>query len=193
MPDTAPPPTPHAKSETNIKETIESILIAFILAFIFRAFIVEAFVIPTGSMATTLLGAHMRYDCADCGYHFTVNYSGDQIDGDVQIPSFARVAVRDRNGVFTGQVVNQVFAIHCPNCGYRVPRTNPDNPDADATAPPVHFGDRILVLKYLYLMQHPARWDVVVFKNPDSPVRDHTQNYIKRLIVLPGESIMILD
>ena len=60
----------------NVKETIESILVAFILAFIFRAFVVEAFVIPTGSMAPTLLGAHMRYRCEDCGYKFDVNFSG---------------------------------------------------------------------------------------------------------------------
>jgi len=31
----------------NVKDTIESIVVAFILAFVFRAFIVEAFVIPT--------------------------------------------------------------------------------------------------------------------------------------------------
>ena len=51
----------------NIKETVESILVAFILAFIFRAFIVEAFVIPTGSMAPTLMGAHMQFTCSHCG------------------------------------------------------------------------------------------------------------------------------
>ena len=62
------------EDKTNVKETIESILVAFILAFIFRAFVVEAFVIPTGSMAPTLLGAHMRYVCPDCGYTFDVNY-----------------------------------------------------------------------------------------------------------------------
>src|ERR1700683_859055 len=67
--------TSPAGPESNIKETIESILVAFILAFIFRAFVVEAFVIPTGSMAPTLLGAHMRYQCPDCGWVFDVNYS----------------------------------------------------------------------------------------------------------------------
>ena len=34
-----------------MKDTIESIVIALVLAFVFRAFVVEAFVIPTGSMA----------------------------------------------------------------------------------------------------------------------------------------------
>ncbi len=47
--------------QTNVKETVESILVAFILAFVFRAFVVEAFVIPTGSMAPTLYGAHMAH------------------------------------------------------------------------------------------------------------------------------------
>src|SRR5438552_19006960 len=88
--------------EGNIKETIESILVAFILAFIFRAFVVEAFVIPTGSMAPTLMGAHMRFTCQDCGYPFDVNYTGRTIGDDVEIPSVAQ---------------NKVFALNCPNCG----------------------------------------------------------------------------
>lgn len=187
------PVTTPTKSETSVKDTIESILIAFILAFIFRAFIVEAFVIPTGSMATTLLGAHLRYTCADCGWSFTVNYSGEQVEGDIQIPSLARVQLRDRAGNPTGQSLDQVFAVHCPNCGYRIPRRDDANPDNDATAPPVHFGDRILVLKYVYLFNDPSRWDVVVFKSPDSERRDYSQNYIKRLIGKPGESIVLLD
>jgi signal peptidase I len=57
-------------TDETIKETIESIVIAFILAFVFRAYVVEAFVIPTGSMAPTLLGAHVALTCDDCGYHF---------------------------------------------------------------------------------------------------------------------------
>src|SRR5688572_14060442 len=60
-PQQATPPPPPQKE--NIKETIESILVAFILAFVFRAFVVEAFVIPSGSMAPTLLGGHMRFRC----------------------------------------------------------------------------------------------------------------------------------
>ena len=40
------------------RETVESIALAVILAFLFRAFVAEAFVIPTGSMAPTLMGQH---------------------------------------------------------------------------------------------------------------------------------------
>src|SRR5436190_4598979 len=82
-------PGASALDEGGAKETVESILVAFILAFIFRAFIVEAFVIPTGSMAPTLMGAHMRFRCEDCGYRFDVNYTGKTVGDDVIIPSVA--------------------------------------------------------------------------------------------------------
>src|SRR5213079_2608388 len=63
-----------------------------------------------------------------------------------------------------------------------------------ATNPPVCYGDRILVLKYLYLFAEPRRWDVVVFKAPAQPQQyDYSQNYIKRLVGKPGETLMVLD
>src|ERR1700684_225168 len=100
----APAPAHHSGS---VKETLESILVAFILAFIFRAFVVEAFVIPTGSMAPTLYGAHMRYKCPDCGYTFDVGYKAERPSGgdsgeDLNIPS-----------------TNPNTTVHhCPNCGF---------------------------------------------------------------------------
>ena len=42
------------------RETVEAFVVAFILALLFRAFLAEAFVIPTGSMAPTLMGAAQR-------------------------------------------------------------------------------------------------------------------------------------
>jgi signal peptidase I len=187
------PPSP----ESSIKETLESILVAFILAFIFRAFVVEAFVIPTGSMAPTLLGAHIRFTCPDCGYRFQVNFNArDASNNEIAIPSRAGpevIETKDASGkVISRQVRNKVYNALCPNCGYQVPAP-------DATNPEVHYGDRILVLKYLYLFQDPRRWDVVVFKSPDLPqgakreTYDYAQNYIKRLVGRPNESILVLD
>jgi len=45
--------------------------------------------------------------------------------------------------------------------------------------------DRILVAKVIA----PRRWDLVVFRYPDEP----RQNYLKRLIGLPGETVTIVD
>jgi signal peptidase I len=61
-----------AKNRESFLETLESIVVAFVLAFVFRAFVVEAFVIPTGSMGPTLYGAHYELKCPDCGYPFAV-------------------------------------------------------------------------------------------------------------------------
>lgn len=76
-PQSAAPAPPRPREEESIKETFESIVIAFILAFVFRAYVVEAFVIPTGSMAPTLLGQHMRVRCQECGYGYTVDPARD--------------------------------------------------------------------------------------------------------------------
>lgn len=166
------------KSETNIKDTIESILVAFILAFIFRCFVVEAFVIPTGSMAPTLMGAHMNFRCPDCGYAYTVGFnSNNPNDETFNIPTHNPQNVR----------------ANCPNCGYELPTEPRDDPDNSANKPPLKYGDRILVMKYLYLFNEPQRWDVVVFKSPYTSTQDYSVNYIKRLIGTPGESIAICN
>ena len=54
------------KEKGFFRENIESILIAVALAFVLRIFVVEAFKIPTGSMAPTLLGVHKDVKCPNC-------------------------------------------------------------------------------------------------------------------------------
>src|SRR3954467_2210790 len=68
-PDVAPAQqTPEASG----KEMVTSIIIAFALAFVFRGFVIEAFLIPTGSMAPTLMGAHEFFKSKESGYQWTV-------------------------------------------------------------------------------------------------------------------------
>jgi signal peptidase I len=148
-----------------VANAFEWLITAFILAFVFRAFIMEAFRIPTGSMADTLKGDHFRLRCSQCGYKYDYGFDtrgshipdGATPSGNVQLP-----------------------VSRCPSCGYY---------DRSGRAIPVSNGDRILVLKCIYQFIGPKRWDVVVFKNPLDP----KINYIKRLIALPRESIEIID
>src|SRR5947199_10609317 len=112
-PATDPADKPDKPEESNIKETIESILVAFILAFVFRAFVVEAFVIPTGSMATTLMGAHMRFTCKECGYQFEAEFHGRETGTDeIDIPARAE---------------GRSFGVYCPNCRYKVDENDASN------------------------------------------------------------------
>jgi len=167
----APRPVDHG--DETIKETIETIVIAFILAFVFRAFVVEAFVIPTGSMAPTLLGEHVKIDCAMCGYPFAMDLRGPSME----------VPLHKQNGR-VGINLDQINHTNapCPMCFF-------PNPLESGTL--ISAGDRILVHKYIYSVpgMNPRRWDVVVFKAPHNPM----DNYIKRLVGLPNESIQIID
>ena len=143
------------------RETVEAFVVAFILALLFRAFLAEAFVIPTGSMAPTLMGAHKDLVCDQCGTSFQVGAS------------------RERSGSVTNDVV---VAGICPNCRH-VNALDLAGESNDAT----FNGDRILVSKFTYTLKDPDRWDVIVFKYPGNP----KQNYIKRLVGLPNETLEI--
>ena len=158
-----------APSHEGIKETIESIVVALILAFIFRAFVVEAFVIPTGSMAPTLYGAHGMIVCEDCGTEFAYG-------------------LRDLGDTRRSSIVGSRGEAICPNCL----AVNTDLRITDKKRNP-ETGDRILVLKWPFDIGieslKPARWDVTVFKDP----ADGTTNFIKRLVGLPNEVLAIID
>lgn len=73
---TVPPQEDYAPRRSTTLEgvvnTVEWLLVALILALVFRAFGVEAFQIPTGSMAETLKGAHYHLRCVRCGYAYDV-------------------------------------------------------------------------------------------------------------------------
>jgi len=160
-----PEKTVRKSRAAEVASTFEWLIIAFILAFLFRAFVMEAFRIPTGSMADTLKGAHFRLRCPQCGYRYDFGFEPreygfpqDTIPGGRLKPPASR----------------------CPSCGH-YPST--------LGAVPVSNGDRILVLKCVYQFLEPQRWDVVVFKNPLDP----TINYIKRLVGWPGETVEIID
>lgn len=165
--------TDHPHPE-GIRETLESIVVALILAFVFRAFVVEAFVIPTGSMAPTLYGAHGTIVCSDCGTEFAIGLK--DLADNRPIP----------------RVESSARAI-CPNCSHA--NTNLRINDASGNA---ETGDRILVFKWpfdLGLSSVSAkRWDVLVFKDPsDHNADDGVTNFIKRLAGLPGEVLLIVD
>lgn len=77
----AKPSATAAKKDTEPKDTfrelIETIVFVVVLVLMLKTFLAEAFVIPTGSMADTLLGYHHKVTCRQCGYPNLVNASGE--------------------------------------------------------------------------------------------------------------------
>ena len=55
--------------------------------------------------------------------------------------------------------------------------------------PVVEPGDRLIVNRLAYLFEAPKRGDIVMFAFPD----DEKDNYLKRIIGLPGEKVEIKD
>ena len=157
---------PAAGLSLQILESVQTVLTALMLAFMLRAFFIEAFIIPTGSMAQGLLGQHGVQVCPRCGWEFDYGPGLDQ-GNDPRFDGFIPPS-----------------EIFCPNCHARLPL------NADQVS--VRSGDRILVHKWPYVLGGwfgPRRWDVIVFRDPADP----EQNFIKRLVALPDETIEIID
>ncbi|MAX35965.1 signal peptidase I [Gimesia sp.] len=140
------------KSRHNeMRDTIESIIIALVFAFVFRAYSAEAFVIPTGSMAPTLYGRHKELHCAECGVKYAVGASDELVEkSEYYLPD------------------NKVTGAFCPNCRYY---TNLQN------AMPF-TGDRIIVNKFPFDYGDPGRWDVIVFKYPEASQTNYIKRLV---------------
>jgi len=156
-----PPASLSKRKQESNRDTVEGIVIALVMVFLFRAFVAEAFIIPTGSMAETLYGRHKDLKCSKCKIRFRVGASEEV----------------DRIAQTTYSEADRIRFGYCPNCRFKN-EIYTDNP---------FKGDRIFVNKFPYEFGDPQRFDVVVFKFPDDP----KTSYIKRLIGLPGEIITI--
>jgi hypothetical protein len=94
--------TPLAKDP--LREVVETVVFVIVLVLLLKTFIAEAFVIPTGSMATTLFGHHIKVTCPSCGYPSTPLNASGEVEMDPQIMS------------------RQVTGGPCQNCGFPIPK-----------------------------------------------------------------------
>jgi signal peptidase I len=113
--------------------------ICFVMAVIMlREFVLEGYLISTGSMAPGLLGFHRRVQCPECQYEFAFGVSFDDSAGSnaasIQEPEGARRYAT------------------CPNCGQI---------NIDVSTVPNSHGDQLLVQKHVYDLHPPKRWDTI--------------------------------
>jgi signal peptidase I len=211
-------PQPDARTTDSTREIVETVVFVVVLVLLLKSFAAEAFVIPTGSMAQTLLGYQKIVECPQCGLEFPVNCSteADPSEGapapvtGCTCPN-CRQHIKLVYSVTTGSWLTFDRRKRWVEVEQRVPAeggqwVHPERPPPnginEVANPGWGSGDRVLVAKFVYdlLDRLPERLDVVVFKFPgddkfpgeSGPVKKHTpMNYIKRLIGLPGETIAI--
>jgi signal peptidase I len=162
--------------------TFEWLITAISLTLVFIVFQMQAYTIPTGSMADTLKGAHFRLRCSQCGYGYDHNF----------LPT-APCYKMPENYVPKMNMPVGPDSPRCPSCGYFLQTGKRMSVGGYSVwageKRQVTKGDRIFVLKCIYQFTEPKRWDVVVFRNPTEP----KINYIKRMIATPGETVEIID
>jgi signal peptidase I len=160
-------PTTRCTKFKSGRESIESFVVVF-LCFLIWSLEAEGFVIPTGSMAPTLMGRHKEIACPQCGYLYTVN-------ADREVEPTAKAASAHR----------RIRSGTCENCRF----------ESSVGDSPSYSGDRIYVMKDGLSLPFVGtegriklkRWDVAVFKLPEEP----EVRYIKRLVGMPNEVIRI--
>ena len=190
------PPAPTKKeheTKDTYRELIETVVFVVVLVLMLKTFLAEAFVIPTGSMADTLLGYHHKVTCQQCGYPNLVNASSEAEPQDggptaggreLRVPKLRVRQSSDAPTTARRQPMNlrkwfllAALLTLLAGCNERW-----------------SSGDRVLVSKEAYDagVTGPKRYQVVVFKYPLGPVEKNTpKNYIKRLLGLPGELLAI--
>ncbi len=112
-----------AKAPDTFREILEMVVFVVVLVLLLKMFAAEAFVIPTGSMATTLLGDNRKCTCPKCKHVQRVNCH-QEVEPEMGPPL-------------------KVERATCENCHFVF-----DLADADASSS--SSGDRVLVAKFYY-------------------------------------------
>lgn len=146
---------------------VASSVIGYGLAFGFRATLAEAFVVPTGAMAPTVLGQHFRVRCPNCGSEVDVGASAATLN-------------------FVGWPYIVRDGYDCLQCGMR--RIKIDDVK-------LLSGDRVLVDKLDRTPERfqIAVFRVLPEQLADFGAPSKTVNYVKRCVALPGEELAIFN
>lgn len=134
-----PPAVRDSKPREPLLAQFASFVELLIWLLVLRSFFLPLFIIPTGSMASTLMGAHADYTCTNCGFEFPVG-------------------VMPQGGLPQN--------VLCPNCRYVEDlRRSKARLVGKAGDRIIVHGWTTDVGGAL----GPRRWDAVVFKNPNEP------------------------
>jgi len=189
------------KSHPKIRENLEIIIVALVVAMGFRTYFVQPFKIPTGSMQPSLYGItyspQMAPTIAD---RFPLNLFKLALFGQrykkVKAKTDGQVILGYSRQPGTPKRVIQIAGYNYPvedGMVYHV-QNGQDVKKGQILASGVKtIGDHIFVNKVKYNFSRPKRGDIIVFDTSHIKYEQIRPNsfYIKRLAGLPGEDISI--
>ncbi|MHC4775095.1 MAG: S26 family signal peptidase [Planctomycetota bacterium] len=175
------PEPPSAQPDTSTVATLQSLIVAFVLAMTFRGFVTEGFVIPTGSMAPTLMGEHLLLHSDQTGSTYPVDAKGYKRASAVYDPMLGSgyplnaAHVRSQQRTRMGDrilVLKSLYPFAEPDRFDVVVFKNPTDPDGDAEN----------YIKRLIGLPNEAVWlvDGDVFAGPAEEPDDHAAYEIQR-------------
>jgi signal peptidase I len=124
------------RAPSAVRRAVEILVLSLCLILILRQWGVEAYEVPTGSMAPALAGHHRHRDCPRCGHPVLVGRHPKDSGA-------AATAIQLYRGSF------------CPNCGQA---------GLDMHQAPQVRGDRLFVNRSVFAFRRPRRWEIVVFR-----------------------------
>jgi len=205
-----------------LRENLEALVVAIILAIIIRHFAVEAFEIPTGSMATTLYGMHARFECPNCDTEFDCGISSNSSTGEPIVRYDSIPVCDDECPDERCKLSLHFLAPGSRDRGTNIPLRSGSRVECSAsgtvfTPSSSKFRTASAFTKWLRCPICHLAWQAVVEAGNrrggdkilvnkfayqvGKPERfdvivfgfDQWKNYIKRLVGLPGETIQLID
>ncbi len=195
----------------NIRENIDVILVALVVALGIRTFFLQPMAIPTGSMQPTLFGITQQnlkqdpksqlppllnrtFDALARGiWYYQITADEDGAFERVEPPTRTFGFVKTQNVIVGGRP----YPIYFPPDEFErraglLPNQKFQKGE-DIVKLKVISGDRLFVDRFTYNFRRPARGDIVIFASHGLPDLTPDTHYIKRLIGLGGEKVRVLN
>jgi signal peptidase I len=200
-------PYPYA----GVRENVDVVLVALVIALGIRTFFLQPMAIPTGSMQPTLYGItqqNLRKDpnakipngvtrvfnaLARGIWYYHVTAVEDGVFKRFEPPQMVLPFVK-KQALIVG---DHAYSVWFPpdeferRSGLR--QGEPFKKGEDILKLKVISGDRLFVDRMTYNFRRPRRGEIVIFASHGLPDLTPDTHYIKRLIGLPGESVRILN
>lgn len=188
------------KSNPRLRENLEIIVVAIVVAMAFRTYFIQPFKIPTGSMQPTLYGISVQPQMGRQWYdQFPINLVPLALFGE----RYQEVRAR-ADGLVDARYDESEEAVryYIGGIPHELPRRMTRYVEPGKTfvkkgqviaSGRVRMGDHIFVNKVRYNFAKPKRGDIFVF-NTDGITYDRIRPhsfYIKRMAGMPGESLQL--